>query len=178
MTDTPTEADSDVEVSKKPAKEVPVVQDHGFFKHTTGDLYDGYFEAKKKDRSVRMHGPGVYTTAEGDCYTGLWESDKFGGNEEVSITYVDGSTYKGQFKDWYYNNHGQYTYPDGSLLDCDFIDNCPVGHLRLTDPNGHVWLGKADSGYGWFEPVNHFFEFLDTTRESTKVKRRHTHRTI
>lgn len=56
MTDTPTEADSDVEVSKKPAKEVPVVQDHGFFKHTTGDLYDGYFEAKKKDRSVRMHG--------------------------------------------------------------------------------------------------------------------------
>lgn len=53
-TDTTTEA-SETEI-KKPVKEVPVVQDQGFFQHDTGDTYDGFFEAKKKDHSVKMHG--------------------------------------------------------------------------------------------------------------------------
>lgn len=53
----------------------------------------------------------------------------------------------------------------------EFSDNCPVGNLDLTDPNGHVWLGKAEHGFGWFEPVNHFYELLETTH--TRVKRRH-----
>lgn len=41
---------------KKVVKEIPVVQDQGYFIHDTGDTYDGFFEAKKKDRNVKMHG--------------------------------------------------------------------------------------------------------------------------
>lgn len=55
MTEMSTEWESESEI-KKPVKDVPVVQDQGLFKHDTGDTYDGYFEAKKKDRSVKMHG--------------------------------------------------------------------------------------------------------------------------
>lgn len=44
----------------KPVKEIPVVQDHGSFKHDTGDIYEGFFEAKKKDKSVKMHGISIY----------------------------------------------------------------------------------------------------------------------
>lgn len=55
-----TETNLNAEV-KKPAKEIPVIQDQGFFQHDTGDTYDGYFEAKKKDRSVKMHGRHLLT---------------------------------------------------------------------------------------------------------------------
>lgn len=37
-------------------KEILVVHDQGFFQHSTGDTYDGYFEAKKKDHALKMHG--------------------------------------------------------------------------------------------------------------------------
>lgn len=43
-------------VSKKPIKEVLVYQDTGTFRHNTGDIYDGAFEIKKKDRSIKMNG--------------------------------------------------------------------------------------------------------------------------
>lgn len=105
---------------------------------------------------------------------GHWEADRFGGtSEEVVITFLDGSRYEGLFRDWCYSNRGKYTYPDGSLLQCEFSENCPVGSLKLTDPNGHIWLGKAEQGYGWFEPVNHFYEFLETTRDQHRLRRRH-----
>lgn len=41
---------------KNAAKEVLVIQDQGLFIHATGDSYEGFFEARKKDRSVKMHG--------------------------------------------------------------------------------------------------------------------------
>lgn len=57
MTDTSrTEVDSENTEAKKPVKEIPVVQDQSFFQHDTGDTYDGFFEAKKKDRVAKMHG--------------------------------------------------------------------------------------------------------------------------
>lgn len=57
MTDTSEDVDSEAqEEVKKPVKEVPVVQDQGFFVHDTGDTYDGFFEAKKKDKTAKMHG--------------------------------------------------------------------------------------------------------------------------
>lgn len=46
--------------AKKPVKDIPVVQDEGLFQHDTGDTYDGFFEAKKKDRSLKMHGKTRY----------------------------------------------------------------------------------------------------------------------
>lgn len=51
-----TSIDPESELDVKQVKEIPIVQDTGTFKHDTGDVYDGYFEAKKKDRSVKMHG--------------------------------------------------------------------------------------------------------------------------
>ncbi|XP_045451218.1 phosphatidylinositol 4-phosphate 5-kinase 2-like [Melitaea cinxia] len=157
----------------KPVKEIPVVQDHGSFKHDTGDIYEGFFEAKKKDKSVKMHGPGTYTTAEGDTYFGEWDADRLGVNEDVCIKFTDGSKYVGKIKDWSYSGRGKYFYPDDSVLECDFSENTPVGNLTLTDPNNHKWLGRAEQGYGWFEPVNHFYEYLEKTKES-KVKKRRT----
>ncbi|XP_075980711.1 uncharacterized protein LOC142979585 [Anticarsia gemmatalis] len=163
--------ESDADLKAKPVKEILVVQDEGFFKFETGDTYEGSFEAKKKDRYVKMHGQGVYTTAEGDIYTGVWDADRLGGNDEVTITFTDGSIYHGHFKEWCYSGHGQYLYPDGSLLRGEFSENSPVGHHRLIDPNGHIWLGKAEQGYGWFEPVNHFFDMLESMREPSKIRR-------
>ncbi|XP_022823137.1 uncharacterized protein LOC111354089 [Spodoptera litura] len=167
----------DSNVSKKDKmsqkeKEIPVVHDQGFFQHDTGDSYDGYFEAKKKDRAVKMHGYGVYTTAEGDRYQGHWDQDRFGWSDEVVISYVDGAKFEGIVKDWSYSGKGNYTYPDGGHLHCEFADSCPTGNLRLTDPNGHIWLGKAELGFAWFEPVNHFYDFLETA-SATRSKRRH-----
>lgn len=56
MTTTTRSASRDRDDQPKKAKEVPIVQDCGTFEHATGDVYEGYFEAKKKDRSVKMHG--------------------------------------------------------------------------------------------------------------------------
>lgn len=111
-------------------------------------------------------------TAEGDIYTGTWDNDRLGGNEEVTIAFSDTSKYKGFFKDWCYSGRGKYFYPDNCILQCDFVENCPSGNLILLDPNGHTWLGKAEHGYGWFEPVNHFYNILENTRESGRSKRR------
>ena len=49
---------------EKPVKEVPVIYDQAAFLHQTGDTYDGNFEAKKKDHSVRMHGEVPYRLTE------------------------------------------------------------------------------------------------------------------
>ncbi|KPI96938.1 PREDICTED: phosphatidylinositol 4-phosphate 5-kinase 1-like [Papilio xuthus] len=158
--------------TKKQAKEILVIQDEGFFVHDTGDTYNGSFEVKKKDRSIKMHGPGIYTTAEGDAYAGYWENDKLGVNDEVMISYQDGSRYQGLLKDWCYTGRGRYYYPDGTILQCEFVDNCPVGNLTLIDPNGHTWLGKAEHGYCWFQPVNHLYVMLETRKrryETMKV---------
>lgn len=70
------------------------------------------------------------------------------------------------FKEWCFSGRGRYVYPDGSAMFCEFVENSPAGNLVLTDPNGHLWLGKAETGYGWFEPVNHFYHMLEKTRES------------
>lgn len=40
----------------KKEKEILVVQDQAFFTFKTSDTYDGCFEAKKKDRTAKMHG--------------------------------------------------------------------------------------------------------------------------
>ncbi|KAM3965765.1 uncharacterized protein ACR2FA_000091 [Aphomia sociella] len=176
MTDTVTDLES--EGTKKPVKEIPIVQDQGFFKHETGDTYEGFFEAKKKDRSVKMHGPGIYTTAEGDVYTGVWDADRLGANEETFIAFADGSKYEGVLKDWCYNGYGRYLYPDSSVLTCTFVENSPFGNLSLTDPNGHKWLGRAEQGYGWLDRVNHFYELLETTRDISRIRRRHKNKDV
>ncbi|KAJ8712387.1 hypothetical protein PYW07_005229 [Mythimna separata] len=157
------------EEKKAAVKEIPFVHDEGFFQHDTGDTYEGEFEAKKKDLTVKMQGYGVYTTAEGDSYKGHWDADKLVATDVTVISFNDGSKYEGLVKDWTYSGHGNYTYPDGSVLAGEFVENCPVGYLVMTDPNGHIWLGKAEQGYGWFEPVNHFYEMLEPTQ--TKIKR-------
>ncbi|XP_049875729.1 uncharacterized protein LOC126373589 [Pectinophora gossypiella] len=171
MTDT---SETESEVVKKPAKEkeITVVQDQGRFLHSTGDTYDGFFEAKKKDKSVKMHGPGVYTTAEGDIYSGTWESDKLNAFEVTTIQYKDGSKYEGFIRDWSYQSAGKYSYPDGSYLTCDFMANAPTGSLTMTDPNGHQWLAKADVGFAWFEPVNHYYDMLERSRDVPKNKKK------
>lgn len=121
--------------------------------------------------TVTVSGLGVYTTAEGDSYSGNWEADKLTVNGLAIISYNDGSKFEGFIKEWSYTGRGKYTYPDGSVLAGDFVDNCPVGPLVLTDPNGHVWMGVAEQGFGWCEPVNHFYEMLETTQ--VRPKRHH-----
>ncbi|CAH2043842.1 unnamed protein product, partial [Iphiclides podalirius] len=167
MNETPENSETGTADAKKTVKEVTVIQDEGFFCHDTGDTYNGFFEVKKKDKSVKMHGHGIYTTAEGDSYEGVWENDKLGVADDVLITYSDGSRYEGPLKDWCYNGRGRYVYPDGSVLHGEFVDNCPVGNLTLVDPNGHTWLGKAEQGYCWYQPVNHYYDILEKTRETT-----------
>ncbi|XP_063536806.1 MORN repeat-containing protein 4-like [Cydia strobilella] len=155
------------EEQKKAVKEIVVVFDEGTFVHETGDTYGGSFEARKKDRFLKMNGPGVYTTAEGDVYTGAWEGDRLVG-DDVTITYTDGSKYEGPFKEWSYNGRGKYSYPDGTVLNTDFVENCPVKEMLLTDPNGHVWLGRADVGFGRLDPWNHFYQGLERPSEKSQ----------
>ncbi|KAL4711495.1 hypothetical protein ACJJTC_000511 [Scirpophaga incertulas] len=173
MTDITTDVDSEDTEVKKPMKEIQVVQDKSVFVHNTGDVYDGSFELKKKDKIARMHGPGTYITAVGDIYTGIWEADKLGANEVVSINFIDGSRFEGSFRDWSYSGPGRYYYADGSVLKGEFAENTLVGQLELSDPNGHVWLGKAQQGFAWFEARNHYFDMLPTTCDREKVKRHH-----
>ncbi|XP_047992760.1 radial spoke head 1 homolog [Leguminivora glycinivorella] len=154
------------EEQKKPVKELIVVFDEARFVHETGDIYDGSFEVRKKDKFLKMQGAGVYTTAEGDVYTGNWEGDRLFG-DEVTIAYTDGSKYEGPIKDWSYTGRGKYTYPDGTVLNADFIENFPVRELMLTDPNGHVWLGRAEVGFGRLDPWNHFYQAFELSREKS-----------
>lgn len=111
---------------------------------------------------------GIYITAGGESYYGNWDHDKLKPNEVVSISYPDGAKYEGIFKDWCYYGAGKYTYPDGTVMLGNFIDNCPVGGITLYDPNGHKWLGKAEVGFAWFGPVNHYYDMLDKTLEVHK----------
>ncbi|XP_059052714.1 radial spoke head 1 homolog isoform X2 [Achroia grisella] len=123
-------------------------------------------------------GPGTYTTIEGDVYTGVWDGDNLGANEETVISFTDGSKYEGSSRDWSYDGSGKYLYPDGSLLSCTFVENSPLGPLSLTDPNGHIWLGKAEQGYGMLDPVNHFYDFLEKTRDLGRIRRRHKNKVV
>ncbi|KAI5642088.1 phosphatidylinositol 4-phosphate 5-kinase 2-like [Phthorimaea operculella] len=164
---------SSLPTKKGREKEVTVIQATGFFKFDTGDTYDGSFEARKRDRSVRMQGQGTYTTNEGDSYTGVWDNDKLGsGGQEVTISYHSGAKYEGFLQDWCYHGKGKYTYPDGSVLECHFDDNCPVGQLELKDPNGHIWYGKAQQGFALFEPTNHYYQMLDSVIDKAEIRRR------
>lgn len=106
-------------------------------------------------------GPGTYRTAEGDTYTGVWDFDKLGDTQDVELRYADGARYDGHLRDWMYHSRGRYQYPDGTTIICEFVDNAPVGSLSLADPNGHEWLGTAEVGHCWFEPVNHFYRLLE-----------------
>lgn len=118
-----------------------------------------------------VSGHGIYTTAEGDSYTARWDNNIIDSKETAIVSYNDGAKFEGFLKDFSYHGKGKYTYPDGSVLTGEFTDNCPVGQLVLTDPNGHTWLAKADQGFAWCTPVNHFYEMLETT--TTRTKRRH-----
>lgn len=116
-------------------------------------------------------GYGVYTTAEGDSYTAHWENNIIDSKETTIVSFNDGARFEGFLKDFCYSGKGKYTYPDGSVLTGEFSDNCPVGHLVLTDPNGHIWLAKAETGFAWCASVNHFYEMLETTLPKTKRRR-------
>lgn len=114
---------------------------------------------------------GIYITAGGETYLGNWDRDKLKPNEVVSISFPDGAKYEGIFKEWCYYGAGKYTYPDGTVMLGNFIDNCPVGGITLYDPNGHKWLGKAEVGFAWLSPVNHYYDMLDKTLEVHKKVR-------
>ncbi|GBP40035.1 hypothetical protein EVAR_19163_1 [Eumeta japonica] len=121
--------------------------------------------------TVLYIGPGVYTTVDGDTYSTEWVEEKLPVNVETTVVYSDGSKYHGYFKDWMYSGKGKYFYPDGSWMECDFFENCPIDNLTFTDPNGHAWLGKADVGFGWLEPSNHYYRYLNGENSAGKILR-------
>lgn len=111
---------------------------------------------------------GIYLTAGGESYIGNWDRDKINPNEVVTIIFPNGAKYEGIFKEWCYYGAGKYTYPDGTAMLGNFLENCPVGVVTLYDPNGHKWLGKAEAGFAWFTPVNHYYDMLENTSEVHK----------
>ncbi|GBP40034.1 hypothetical protein EVAR_19162_1 [Eumeta japonica] len=112
-----------------------------------------------------VEGKGIYRSAQGDSYSSNWQNNNLPFDEKSYIKYPDGSKYEGHLNNWMYTGKGMYTFPDGSSMECNFEQNCPTGEIVLRDPNGHLWKGKADLGYGWMEPTNHYYNILVKQRE-------------
>ena len=67
---------------------------------------------------------GTMTYADGSTYTGEWRDDVRHG--QGTGTYTDGGTYSGQWKDGEPNGQGTYTYANGRTYTGAFKDGKPA----------------------------------------------------
>ncbi|KAK6626448.1 hypothetical protein RUM44_008921 [Polyplax serrata] len=132
----------------------------GHFTFWNGDKYNGEFVVLKDKQKLVMEGKGIYTTAENEIYEGIWENDEL--KEAERIVYKDKCEFSGELNNMAVEGVGRYKFKEKVLLECEFENNVPRGHLHLTDPGAHVWKGEpemdTDINFCLLAPLHQFWQ--------------------
>ena len=67
----------------------------------------------ERNSDGKPHGQGTVTWADGTTYTGEFKDGNFNG--QGTMRYTDGDTHTGEWKDDKENGQGTYTYADGTV---------------------------------------------------------------
>jgi hypothetical protein len=89
-------------------------------------------------------GYGIYTSQNGDKYSGQWKGGTWSGYG--TLTLISGNGYFGQFEDGKFNGTGTYTWPDGRKYIGQFKDDLFNGQGTYTWPNGEKYVGRFEGG--------------------------------
>ena len=124
-----------------------------FVKWKSGDTYHGGTLRQK------MHGPGTYTYANGDSFTGVWLNG-YKQSGEGTIIYTNGPVYNGTLLNGKRNGEGTYTEPDGDSFTGTFLDDAwqtGEGTITFSNTGGTytgAWLNGERTGEGTYTWAN------------------------
>jgi hypothetical protein len=114
------------------------VTGYGIYTSQNGDKYSGQW------KGGTWSGYGTLTLISGNGYFGQFEDGKFNGTG--TYTWPDGRKYIGQFKDDLFKGQGTYTWPDGRKYIGQFEDELINGQGTYTWPNGEKYVGRFEGG--------------------------------
>ena len=106
---------------------------HGRLGNGKGDVYVGGMRHDLK------HGYGKTKFAEGRLFQGRYI---LGEMREGTLTYPDGSSYKGEFRDDLPHGQGKSCFPDGSWYEGSFLSGAQCGRGTMHWPDGGVYEGE------------------------------------
>ncbi len=86
------------------------------------------------------NGQGTMTYADGGTYVGQWKDGKYHG--QGTYTVADGEKYVGEWKDGNMHGQGTMTYADGSTYVGQWKDGNRDGHGTLTEADGIKIVGQ------------------------------------
>lgn len=135
---------------------------YGIYKHSSGDMYEGFFKGGKYD------GYGVYAWANGATYAGEWKegarngdamiyySDGSSGpvvynNDEFKsgyalYNYESGNTYEGEVVNGEFNGFGKFKFSAGDSYMGGFVNGNYEGLGKYTFANGSWYVGYFSEG--------------------------------
>lgn len=108
-----------------------------------------------------INGPGTMTFYDGTTYVGQFKDGEMQGRG--SITFPDGSRYEGEFLNGEIHGQGGMTFSDGSEYVGEFENGALCGHGTITFPDGGKYEGqfKDDKYHGkgvWTSPFGIRYE--------------------
>ncbi|XP_076669955.1 uncharacterized protein LOC143369643 [Andrena cerasifolii] len=130
----------------------------GTFVFPNGDTYNGGYKFHYGEYLLIKQGKGVYTTDNFDTYDGEWVHDTFAEND-IHIRYNNDAEFRGRIdSNGTMNGPGTYTFPDGSSVEAEWLDNKPVTNIIYREPLGFSWTVESESENTIsFSPGNHFW---------------------
>lgn len=84
------------------------------------------------------HGEGTYTWKTGSFFKGSFE---YGYPTYGTLTFKDGTTYTGGYKNWKMHGQGKYTWPSGDYYEGTFVDDVFTGYGTAFWANGTRYTG-------------------------------------
>ncbi|XP_043264503.1 radial spoke head 1 homolog [Colletes gigas] len=135
-----------------------IKHDKDKFMFNNGDIYDGEYKLNYEQFLLVKQGKGIYTTDNLDVYDAEWDNDTFA-DSEIRIRYNDDAQYRGKIDSYgTINGHGTYTFPDGSTIQADWLQNKPYTNVVYREPFGYTWIieNMSENSIS-FSSGNHFW---------------------
>jgi hypothetical protein len=120
----------------------------GVYTYNDGFKYEGNWLAGKQE------GKGTLTSKNGDKYEGLWKNASL---EEGTVSYINGSVYKGPLDRLLPSGVGAINYADGSKYEGNFVGGKLAGKGVMTYANGPKFDGEWIDG----KPLNGIMTYAD-----------------
>lgn len=108
--------------------------------------YSNNFSYVGDYRDGKRNGHGVFSDQDGsEVYSGEYEDDLMHGRGRLSMcTRHGGGNYEGDFFHDKFSGSGTYTYPDGTSVEGQWLDDVPQdGDWTIRYPDGAVFYGFA-----------------------------------
>ncbi|CAK9799355.1 hypothetical protein ANTQUA_LOCUS2007 [Anthophora quadrimaculata] len=142
------------------------------FTFLNGDVYEGEYKLVYEPFLLVKQGKGTYATDNFEAYYGEWDNDTFA-TSDIHIKYNNDAQYRGKIdSNGTMNGLGIYTFPDGSSIEADWVDNVPFANIIFREPLGSAWVVKDTTNDAiTFSPGNHFWNDLlsdESTTHSTE----------